>query len=61
MESSINTDSVQPAESIPTACITFDQIIDFLSSLSDWKVLEKSAQDSVSKISEILGDLISQT
>ncbi|CAG2207306.1 unnamed protein product [Mytilus edulis] len=60
MESSINTDYVQPAESIPTACITFDQIIAFLSSLSDWNVLEKSAQDSVAKISEILGGLISQ-
>lgn len=60
MESSINTDSVQPVESIPTACITFDQIVAFLSSLSDWNVLEKSAQDSVAKISEVLEGLISQ-
>jgi len=59
-ESSIHTDSVQSEESIPTTCISFKHSISFLCSLSAWNALDKSAQDSLSKISQIIGSLINQ-
>ena len=58
VESSFNSNSSVHIDPIPpekSPAITFENVISFLSSFSSWNALDKSAQDSLSTISHIIG------